>query len=156
MAIEAGPRHGSILQDGRLFEIAQIALIDAHLAVDLIARGDEPVGESPFAEWVVGDLDGEVAVLFPLSALPGIDREGELSSLVGLCELVPVVYVEVGVIAMGLYLPLLGSSYGDEDGLHAIPYNVEVERRDVYRYRRSRVVGEDVGLLVDQRGVGGL
>ena len=135
-----------------LVERGEVALIDAHLAVNLVAGGDFAIGEPPCSEWVRADVDEEVEKLLPLAVSPCADGDGELAALVVFQELPPFVEVEVGIFAIGVYAAFLRAFHHDVDDIVVVIGHGEVERCDAHGDGHPHVVGVDVGLLASGRG----
>ena len=154
VTVEASTGHGSVDEDGLLVEVAQVALVESHLAVDFVAGRNKAVGESPLAERVRGDIDREVAILLPLAAALDVYREHELSAFVGFGETVPLINVEVGIVATGFHLATLRTFHHDVHGLGIPAHRTEVERGDVHGDGCTRIVGKYLWLGVDRRSVG--
>ena len=156
VAVEACAGHCGVDENRLLIEVAQVALVESHLAVDLVAGRDKAISQSPLAERIRGDVDREVTILFPLAAALDEDRERQLAALVLFREFVPVVHIEVCVVATCLHLTALRAFHHDVHGLGILAHRVEVQWRDVHGDGRARIVGEDLRLSVDLRGVGRL
>ena len=155
MTIEASTGHGSVDEDGLLVEVAQVALVESHLAIDFVAGRNKAVGESPLAERVRGDIDREVAILLPLAAALDVYREHELSAFVGFGETVPLINVEVGIVAAGFHLATLRTFHHDVHGLGIPAHRAEVEGCDVHGDGCTGIVRKNPWQSVDRRSVGG-
>ena len=67
MTVETGTRRCGILKDCRFLEITQVALIDAQLAIHLIARSYATIGQAPVLQFVWADMDIEVLIFEPFT-----------------------------------------------------------------------------------------
>ena len=65
MAVQTLFGNVCVLDQRRFVEVRQVALVDTHVAVELIARGYPSVGDAPFAEAVSADVDGEILIMQP-------------------------------------------------------------------------------------------
>ena len=102
VAVDTHTWHLRILDDGILVERRQVALIESHLAEHLIAWSNTAIGQSPLIQWITADIDGKVFVLQPLAILAFTDGKNELSSFVLCRQLVPLIHIEIGEIALGM------------------------------------------------------
>ena len=71
-----------VLINRRLLVGGEVTLIDAELAVELVARFNEAIGEVGVYR-LIGDTEGEGSVAFPLSVAPRINCY--LCRLAGIC-----------------------------------------------------------------------
>ena len=143
VAVDAHAGHLRVLQDGRLVERGEVALVESHVTIHLVARCDAAIGESPGVHGMGADVDLEVAVLLPPVALAGADGECQLATLVAGRQRVPVVDVEVGKVALGMQFAALRAAHHHVDHLGAVS-DIEVQRRDFRRDGHARVVGVDL------------
>src|SRR5574344_1478712 len=63
MTVYAHTRHLSIFKNGSLFKIGKIALIYAHVPINLISRSNKPVSHSPFIQSILAYIYAEVFIL---------------------------------------------------------------------------------------------
>ena len=149
VAVEAGSGSLGVLNDGLFGEVGEVALVEPHVAVHLIARCDASVGEAPFVEGIGADCHGEVLILRPLSVSLHAGGERELRTAVLLQQRVPVVDVEVGPLAVGIQFATLAAAHGDVDDIGPVVARIaEVERCDAHGNGDAHVVGIDRGHLV--------
>ena len=133
MAVDAHTVYLGIHQHGFLFKSGETALIESHLAVNLITGGNTAIGDAPFAEWIVADVDGEIAIGCPLPIFFGIHRYRELSALVLFQQLVPFVDVEVGKSTVGMEFTALDSFHGHIHCRHLVVGHGKVQGGDIGR-----------------------
>ena len=74
MTVDALPADVLVLHQRGLVEVRQTALVQSHLPVHLVARGNAPVSDAPLAYRVGADINGEVAVAQPATLQTGTDR----------------------------------------------------------------------------------
>ena len=148
MAVDALVRCLGILQQGALVEIGQVALVEAHLAIDLVAGWDAAVGDAPGIEGFVAHHDLEVAIAGPLPLFLCTDGECQRSAFVLLYDLMPLVDVEVGIVSVGVNSASLRAFHLYVDSLHLVVCHREVEWRNAHRDGDAYIVGIDIRQLV--------
>ena len=144
----------------------EVALLMSGLSTSSFTfRGFPPRGPGALRNWFAEDADKEHTLICyespfrvgaTLAAALDEDRERQLAALVLFREFVPVVHIEVCVVATCLHLTALRAFHHDVHGLGILAHRVEVQWRDVHGDGRARIVGEDLRLSVDLRGVGRL
>ena len=142
-----------ILYQRCLVEGREVALEESHLAVYLVAGGNATIGDAPLVKRFAADQDVERAILRPLPVFLRTDSDRKLAALVLLQQLVPLVNVEVGIVAIGMHCPTLRAFHLDIDGLHGIVSHREVQRSDAHRNRDADIVRIDVGQRVVLRHI---
>ena len=154
VAVEACAGHCGVDENRLLIEVAQVALVESHLAINFVAGRNKAISQSPLAERIRGDVDREVTILFPLAAALDEDRERQLAALVLFRELVPVVHIEVCVVATCLHLTALRAFHHDVHGLGILAHRTEVEGCDVHGDGCTGIVRKNPWQSVDWRSVG--
>ena len=136
--------HG-VLDDGEFVEVAEVALIYAHLAVNLVTGCDAAVSQAPLVQRIRADVDGEVIVLHPVSVYLGANGHGQVLATVRFGKFVPFSGIEVGVLAVGMQLPAVGAFDRHVHALHVsfFRHDREIEGRDSGGNGHADVVGED-------------
>ena len=153
VAVDAHAWHLGVLDDGILVEVGQVALVESHLAIDLIAWGDTAIGQSPFVEGVWTDINLEVLVLPPLAFLLDADGEGQLSPFVLGNKLVPVFDIEISEITLRMQFSALVAFDDYIDTADILLQTVEIQRRHLRRNGHADIVGIDGGELIHRNGV---
>ena len=148
MAVVAQTACLRVLDDGRLVKVGKVALVDTHLAVHLVAGSYAAVGKSPFLQFVRTYPDVEVLVLGPFPALLYTYGDREFAALVLCQQVVPLVYLKFGMVAVGVQLAASCTFYHDIHRLAVAARIVEVEGGNAYGYRYPCVVGEYLGQAV--------
>ena len=97
MAVQAGTVEFAVLDEHGLLEIGKVALKESHVTVYLVAGRDAAIGDAPFTEWLLTDVDGKVTITCPAAVFLSADTDSQSSALILFQELVPVIYVEIGV-----------------------------------------------------------
>ena len=97
VAVDTGAGHLGVDEERLLAEGGEVALVDAHAAVELVGWRDAPIGDAPCLQVVGTDEDGEGGILCPLAIALGADGHGELAAAVLLYQTVPLVDGDVGV-----------------------------------------------------------
>ena len=143
MAVDTHAWHLSILYDRILIEGREVALIEAHLTECLIAWSNTAVGQSPLIEGIRTDADRKVLVLLPLAVLQDTDGKGELSALVLLSQLVPIVYIKVSLIALNMHLTALRAAHHHIHAVDISLHTVKVQWSDLCRNRHPDIVRID-------------
>ena len=144
MAVEATTGYNALRQEGILIEGVDISLIDADVASHLIAGLDTTIGQPPVVEAVFAHKDSEVLILRPLTVFLYTDRHREFASLILFGQLVPVVHVKVGVIAIGMQFSSLTAF---DDHIHAVDgliSEVKVQWCDIGRNRHTDIIRIDL------------
>ena len=139
VAVDAGARRCLVVEDRALVEVAEVALVDAHVAIDLVARGDATVGQSPFVEGVGTDRHLEVFVLCPASVVLHTYGERQVAAFVLLGQCMPVVDIEVDIIAVGVQLTALTAFDDDVDAVVGAAGEVEVHWCDACGNRHAGI-----------------
>ncbi len=150
MTVDAHARHLGVLDDGILIEGREVALVEPHLTIDLIAWGDTAIGQAPFVKGVGTDVDLEVLILFPLTVLPDADGEGQLSAFVRGRQLMPVLNVEIGEITLCMQISSLRATDHDINHVNISSCDIEIQWGDFCGYRHSDIVGIDSGGLIQR------
>ena len=144
-----------IVDDGRLLEVGKVALIDAHVAEHLVARGDAAIGESPLFQVVLADVHLEVFILRPLAALFHTDGKGEVTALVGSCQRMPLINIETCPSIVDMQLASLGTFHYHIDGFHLIvAADIEIHRGYAVRNRHADIIRINRRLLIRHRHIG--
>ena len=151
MTIETGTRCCGILKDSSLLKVTQVALIDAQLAIHLIARGDATIGQTPVVQFVWADMDIEILILEPFTIFQYIHRDSEFSTLIFSQEVVPLLYIKVRILFSDRRDFLIGlrSSHTHYHFIHIVIRHIEIKRSDVDRNRNPNVIREDFRQLFD-------
>ena len=97
MAVQTAAIQFAVLDEYGLLEIGKVALEESHVTVYLVAGRDAAIGDAPFAEWLLTDVNGKVAIACPAAVFLSTDTDSQGSAFVLFQELVPVLYVEIGV-----------------------------------------------------------
>ena len=84
MAVDALVRNLRVLYQGRLVEGRQVALVEAHLAVNFIAGRDATIGNSPLINLFLTYYYLKTTIACPLPILLSTYRQRQFSTLVGL------------------------------------------------------------------------
>ena len=140
MTVETTARHDGLRQDGIFLEGVQFALIDADIASHLIAGLDTTIGQSPLIEPVLTDKDVKVFILSPFPVFLDADGQGDLSTLVLFCQLMPVVDVEVSPVTIDMYLSSLTALRDHIQAVNILVGKVEIQRCDIRRDRHPDIV----------------
>ena len=107
MTVNTHARHLSILYDSVFIESREVALINAHVTEHFITRGYATISQPPFIQCVWTNRDAEVLILYPCSVFPDTNGHSQLSALVLLCQLVPVGYIKISLIALHMQFAAL-------------------------------------------------
>ena len=151
VAVNAAVWNLCVLKNGVFGERGKVPLVDAHLAVDLIAWLDATVGETICREGVGAHVYREGAILSPSVGEKGADGNGETVGRGGE-EGMPLVDIEIGFQTIGCESFAVGG-YGDIDALDGVARHGEVEWGDgggdcdahvVWPYGRECVDGHDI------------
>ena len=148
MAVDTHARHLGVLNDGILLEAGEVALVESHLAIDLIAWGDTAIGQSPFVEGVWTDINLEVLVLLPLALLLDADGKGQFSPFVLDNEFVPVFDIEISEITLCMQFSALVAFDDYIDTADILLRAVEIQRCHLRRDGHADIVGIDGGELI--------
>ena len=144
MTIETTSWHHRFRQDGVLIEGAQFALIDADIATYLIARFDATIGQSPFIKTIVADKDIKIVILCPMTITFYSNCEGNLTALVLLSQLVPLVDIKIGPFAFSSNLSTLTAKGHHIHTVEDIVFDIKVQWGDICRNRHTDIVGIDL------------
>ena len=82
MAIQTLIRGLGINQQSCLIEIAQVALVESHAAIHLVARWNTSIDDAPLFQWIIADFDYKFLELCPQAIFLSTDGETELTTLV--------------------------------------------------------------------------
>ena len=153
VAVDAGTRSSEIVEDGGLVECRQVALVYPHVAVDLITGSYPTVCQTPVADGVRADGHRKVLILSPLAILLHADGKCQRTALVLPGERMPVVEVELCIVAVGVDLAALRPFHRHVDTVAIVAGNVEVHRSNAVGDGNAGVVGEDGRQFVDLRHI---
>ena len=153
MAVDTHARHLGILKNGVFIESREVALVESHMTVNLIAWSDTPIGEPPLIEGVRTDADGEVLVLCPPTIFPDANSKRQLSAFVLLRQLMPLVNVKVGIVTLDMQFSTFGAFHNHIHQLNTGLKAVEVQRGNLRRNRHPYIVGIDRWQLIYLRRI---
>ena len=153
MAIDAHARHLGVLQQRTLFEGREVALVDAHLAVDFVA-GSYLAVDHAVVYGTGADVHGEGTELYPAVLLLDRNKEAEAVAHVIGQQGVPLVEGERDGLIVDMQFTRTTAGHAD-----IYPVIVTTTVRKVHgSYTggngHSDIVGEDVGQFVLQLGRG--
>ena len=153
MAVDAHARHLSVLQQRTFFEGGEVALVDAHLAVDFVAGGYLAVNHA-VVYGTGADVHGEGTVLYPAFLLLDRDKEAEAVAHVIGQQGVPLVEGKGNGLIVDMQFARAAAGHAD-----IYPVIVTTTVRKVHgSYTggngHSDIVREDVGQFVLQLGRG--
>ena len=149
MTVDAHAWHLGVLDDGKLVEVREVALVEAHLTEHLVAWGDTAIGQSPLVEGIRTDAYLKVLILAPLALAQHADSESQLSALVLSRQLVPVVDIEIGEVALHMQFSALAAFHHDIYCIDIVSHGIEVQGGDLCRYRHVDIVRIDLRQFVD-------
>ena len=151
MTVKAGTRRCGILKDCRFLKVTQVALIDAQLAIHLIAWSNATISQAPVVKSVWADIDIEILILEPFTIFQYIHRDSEFSTLIFSQEVVPLLYIKVRILFSDRRDFLIGlrSSHTHYHFIHIVIRHIEIKRSDVDRNRNPNVIREDFRQLFD-------
>ena len=120
-----------VLDDRCLFEVAEIALVEAHHAVGLVAGRNQTVGNTPLAQGIATNVDRERLVFCPLSVFSGGNCDFQTVAAVLLDQRVPLIEFEVGVRPVGMKRFAVRTPDHDIQQIHIVVIDVEIQRGDI-------------------------
>ena len=153
MAVDAHTRHLGVFQQRTLFEGGEVALVDAHFAVDFVAGGYLAVDHS-VVYGTRADVHGEGPVLYPAFLLLDRDEEAEAVALVIGQQGVPLVEGEGDGLIIDMQFARTTAGHADIYPVIVTTTVGEVHGGYAGGYDHSDIVGEDVGQFVLQLGRG--
>ena len=147
MAVDTHSRHLGVLYQRSFVKIVYAALKEPHLAIHFIPWRNTPIGKSVVSHLILADLHCEILIPIPSAVFFCADRECQHSSLVSAYEVMPLVDIKVGIVALMVYHAFFASLYGHVNLVHVV-CDVKVHWRDVGWDSHSTIVGKDSRQLV--------
>ena len=115
----------------------------------LVARSDAAIGEAPLLQVVLADIHLEVFVLCPLAALFHTDGKGEVATLVGSRQGVPLINIETCPGIVGMQQAALGALHHHIHGFHLlVAADIKIQGGNAVGNRHTRIVGIDGRQLI--------